>query len=501
MKTLLLIDVSGLYWANYHATADQAVGEAYERTVAKVHSLRAGYDHVVVCVDSPPYARKDLLPEYKAHREAAPPLAVEQFRRVRDRLRADGLLLWAAKGAEADDVIAFATEQALLNSMFVTIASGDKDLLQLVGDNVRCLSPLSGVMYTAEQVFAKFGVSPDKVGDLLALMGDKSDGVPGVPGVGPKTGAALLNEYGSLEAVLAEAAKPIARSDADETGSRITKAALKAALASNAESALLARRVIALRTDLPIDWKEIYVERTAEPLAETRDAEFDEDSAPAAKSEPAQTAPEEPRALPNVTALATVAHTAEWSLALEPNTSKGAWTVAGALFNSRLYQNFGSHAAVYAVLMRGRAIGLDATTSLAVFHNLKGKLTMHADLIEALVLRSGKAEYFDLVESSASKATYATKRVGARREVVMTFTIEDAFYASLVKKDATGRDGFVGMSSTGEPSNWDKYRSTMLRHRAKTQLCRAVYSDVVLGLYSPDELDSETVLDVEGRAA
>lgn len=483
MKRILLIDLSGIYWPIWHATADQAVSEAFERTVAKVASLSDGYDHVAVCCDHPPYFRKEIYPEYKAQREAAPPAAVEQFRRVKDRLRADGHLLWDAKGFEADDLIA--TAVGSWSDGEITIASADKDLLQLVGSGVRVVSTMTGAVFDGPAVFEKFGVTPRQMADFLALVGDASDNIPGVPGIGGKTASALLAEFGDLESVLAEAAKPPPASDADESGSRITKPKLKAALIEHAGNARVCLQLTQLRRYAPIKFSEIFEEREAAPLTdETEMEEMEEEP-----SDPQEAAAEPVAAQASAPSTELAIRTpSSWALALEPSSSKSAWAVAGALHSSRLYQHLGSQAAIYAVLLRGRAIGLDATTALAVFHNLKGKLTMHADLIEALVLRSGKAEYFEMVESTAKIATYATKRVGSRREQSISFAIEDAWRASLVSRDERGQDGFLGISESGKPSNWDKYRATMLRHRAKTQLARAVYIDVVLGLYSPDEV-------------
>jgi 5'-3' exonuclease len=502
MKRLLLIDASSIYWIHWHATADQQVSEAFERTVSKIASLRNGYDYVVVCCDAPPYWRKQIHPDYKAQRAEAPPQAVEQFTRVKERLRADGFLLWEAKGFEADDVIAFAVKHAVVDGLNVVIASADKDLHQLVTDRVHCLSTMSGALYTPEQVFNKHGVAPEKMRDYLALTGDTSDNVPGVPGVGAKTAAVLLNEFGTLAAVIAEAKKPAATSDADESGSRITKPKLKAALIEHEAAALLAHRLVSLRTDVPLDWKEIYVERKPEPLNEQNPANLDDDVPISPKPEKAL-ALAKPKDESEGTGIelrsTAMAATEMWSAALEPRSSKGAWEVATILHNSRLYPKLGSPSAIYAVILRGRSLGLDATTALGAFHNLNGQLTMHADLIEALVLRSGKAEYFEFKHSDRKRAVYVTKRVGGRTEQEIEYTIEDAFNQGLVTRDPAGLDGFKGISESGKPSNWDKVRSTMLRHRCKTQLARAVYADVVLGLYSPEEF--EAAITTDGVAA
>lgn len=521
MKSTLLIDLSSLYWANWHATADQPIGEAFDRTVARVHSLRSGYDYVACCIDSPPYFRKELHPEYKAQRDKPTPQSLEQFARVKERLQADGVLLLGAKGYEADDIAATAVARLRDPNMAIVLATADKDWFSLVSDthNVRVLSTTSGMMYDRNEVITKLGVAPDMVADWLALMGDKSDNVPGVPGVGPKTAAKLLLQYGSLHEVLANADKQTEK--------------LCAALIEHAGAARLARQLVELKTDAAINVDELFEERKQKPLKEAmmpgRDDGFDEReeadddagyeemiSKPKAPSEPpppaaVAPAPEpksEPRAAapkleePKKDALAKTQPAGEWSLLLEPRNLKQAWWLAEQMANSRLFAKFASAEQAYMVMLRGRALGLDAVTAASAFHNIDGQLAMHADLIEALVLRSGLAEYFDLVETTRQRATYATKRKGARREVSITFTIEDAFHAQLVEKHASGIDGYRGISKTGKASNWDKVRPTMLRHRAKTQLCRAVYADVVLGLYSPDELsDGRDIIDADFEAA
>lgn len=480
-EPVTLIDLSGIYWANWHATADKEISAAFDATVRRIADLAHAEPLVAVCCDAPPYWRKEIAPAYKANREAAPPMAVEQLARVIERLRADGLLLWSSPGFEADDVIAWAAGEAVSAGHPVTIVSNDKDLHQLVGPTVRCFAPMTEKTYDESAVKEKHGVYPAQMVDYLALVGDTSDNVPGVPGVGPKTAAALVEAFRTLDGVLAEAAK--------DGESKITKPKLKASLIEHADAARLSRQLVALRTDVALEWKDIYMERTPEPLVDAAPAEMDD--------EPEDGAPDplpEIQPLAVTTPRAAIVHASEpeWSLALEPRSQKGAWEAAKLLFNSRLYGNFGSPEAVYAVILRGRARGLDATTSLAVFHNIQGKIGMHADLIEAEVLRSGKAEYFEFAESTAEIATYVTKRVGGRSEKSLSFTIEDAFRAGLVVRDQDG--GYRGVSESGKPSNWDKYRATMLRHRCKTQLARAVYPDVVLGLYGADELGDESMV-------
>jgi 5'-3' exonuclease len=486
MKRLILIDLSGLFWASWHATADQELSAAFERTVGRVRSLAQGYDLCAVACDAPPYKRKQISADYKAQRDAPPPQAVEQFQRVKERLVADGFLLWAAQGFEADDVIATATARAVGDGLEVTIASSDKDLYALVDDErgVKALSLATNQLVDEAAVRERFCVSPVLIPELLALMGDTSDNVPGVPKVGIKTAAALLEKHGpTVEDVIANAAD-------------IPRELLRDAILGHVRTIRVARELVRLNADVPIKWEELYEERKPKPIGKGRndwqDADFEEDEpvtaaekqpepTPEPKSEPQQ---EPPRAKPVTSIVRAPAPPQEWALALEPPDAKGAWIVSNKLFESRMFGNFGSPEAIFAIVLRGRALGLDAGTALASFHVVEGRPTMHAGLIIGLVLKSGKAEYFDLVETSSTTATWATKRKGARHETKLTWTIEDACAAGLVTKTASG---YSGVSRSGKPSNWDKYRRTMLRWRAGVELARAVYPDVTMGLYTPDE--------------
>ncbi len=501
-KSAVFIDVSGLFRAHWHSSEGQEIGEAFSRTVAQVHRLRQGHDFCAVCCDAPPYRRKAISAEYKSKRDAPPPQLVEQLKRTKDRLIADGLLLWESPGYEADDVIAWATRCAVAEELAVTVVSGDKDLLQLVNDaaGVKVYSPISQKSYDEAAVREKFAVPPGQIRDLLALTGDSSDNVPGVPGVGPKTAAKMLADFHTLENLLANTDKVPGK--AGES------------LRASVEAVKLAKRLITLETDVPLDFDALYAERAAKPLGPAN--EWDEASIlekkpveeprqepiqPTQSTEPLTTdpVPEQEAHRPivirephQVTQLAL--RPAEWAIALEPTSSRDAYIMAKYLHNSRLFGNLPNPDAVFAIVLRGRSLGLDAVTSLSNFHIIDGRPTMHAALIIGLVHRSGKAKYFQLTKSTADEAAWKTHRIGDPEPVEISFSVEDALAAGLLERH---NGGIRGVSKSGRASNWDKYRRTMLRWRAGVELARAVYPDVTTGLYTPDEMSDGTAEGVE----
>src|SRR5690606_15188168 len=139
----------------------------------------------------------------KANRDAPPEDLIPQFALVREAATALGLPIAEVKDFEADDVIATYTKLAREAGIEVTIVSSDKDLMQLISDGVCMYDAMKQRKIFAPEVMEKFGVPPEKVIDILALMGDSSDNIPGVPGIGPKTAAELIQKYGSLEGLLA----------------------------------------------------------------------------------------------------------------------------------------------------------------------------------------------------------------------------------------------------------------------------------------------------------
>ncbi len=162
--------------------------------------------HLAVVFDhSEKTFRNKLYAPYKAHRPPPPEDLIPQFALVRDATRAFGVPSLELPGYEADDIIASYACRVREQGGETIIVSSDKDLMQLVGDGVSMLDTMKNLRIGPEQVFEKFGVTPDRVVDVQALCGDSVDNVPGAPGIGIKTAALLINEYGSLDAVLERA--------------------------------------------------------------------------------------------------------------------------------------------------------------------------------------------------------------------------------------------------------------------------------------------------------
>ncbi len=198
--------------------------------------------HVAVIFDySGKSFRNDLYDLYKANRPPAPEDLVPQFPLTRDATRAFNIACKEVEGFEADDIIATLACRARDAGGRVTIVSSDKDLMQLVGDGVEMLDPMKNKRIDRDGVMEKFGVGPERVVDVQALAGDSVDNVPGAPGIGIKTAALLINEFGDLDSLLARA---------DE----ITQPKRREALTENAEQIRLSRRLVALDCNMTLDF-------------------------------------------------------------------------------------------------------------------------------------------------------------------------------------------------------------------------------------------------------
>lgn len=192
-----LIDMSAVFRKHYHADERGAL----VKTVADVHKYAGECGgRAVVCCDHPPYRRSEKFPAYKSHREKQPAVMYEVQAEACERLRQDGFRVVSAEGFEADDVIATFVG-ALAGDHEIHIYSSDKDLMQLASESVTVISTATGAKYNPEAIVEKFGVEPRQIPDWLALVGDKSDGLPGLAGCGPKTAATWLQRYGDLEGI------------------------------------------------------------------------------------------------------------------------------------------------------------------------------------------------------------------------------------------------------------------------------------------------------------
>ncbi len=247
---VFLVDGSGYIFRAYHAlppltrTSDGLPVGAVHGFCQMLWKLLRDMDdiapsHLAVIFDTKTNFRNDIYPAYKANRPPPPEDLVPQFPLVRDAVRAFNVPCLELEGYEADDLIATYTRQSIEAGGDVTIVSSDKDLMQLVGPGVSMLDTMKNKRFEAEQVFEKFGVGPEKVIDVQALAGDSVDNVPGVPGIGIKTAALLINEYGDLDTLL-------------ERAGEIKQKKRRENLIEFAEQARISRDLVTLKQDVPV---------------------------------------------------------------------------------------------------------------------------------------------------------------------------------------------------------------------------------------------------------
>lgn len=209
----ILVDGSSYLYRAYHAmppltNADgQATGAVYG-VVNMLRKLLRDYnpEHIAVVFDAKGKTfRNDMYPEYKAHRPPMPDDLREQIEPIHAIVRAMGLPLLMVDGVEADDVIGTLAQQATEQGINTIISTGDKDMAQLVNEHITLINTMNNSTTDIQAIMDKYGIAPNRIIDYLALMGDKVDNIPGVPSVGPKTATKLLQQYDSLEGVIAHA--------------------------------------------------------------------------------------------------------------------------------------------------------------------------------------------------------------------------------------------------------------------------------------------------------
>ena len=247
-ETVFLIDGTAQMYRAYHAIRDLTGpdGKATNAVFGFVTMLRKLInDHQPALIAAAfdlrgPTFRTEIDANYKANRPPMPDDLSEQVAWVHEACQALGVPVLTQERFEADDVIGTLTKQALENDLEVVIVTGDKDFFQLVQPRVRIFNPRDqGLWYDADGVKAKFGVNPDQVVDVLALMGDAVDNVKGVPGIGEKGARELITTFGSLDTLLKQSGD-------------VEKSRYRNALAQYPEDAKISRELVTIRTDVPV---------------------------------------------------------------------------------------------------------------------------------------------------------------------------------------------------------------------------------------------------------
>ncbi|GEQ98991.1 hypothetical protein JCM17844_26280 [Iodidimonas gelatinilytica] len=253
-KHLYLVDGSGYIFRAYHAlppmtrkdgTPVNAVYGFSNMLLKLLKDVNEGEapTHFAVIFDAARKSfRNDIYDAYKAHRPPAPDDLVPQFALIREATNAFNVPAIEMEGYEADDIIATFATRARAEGWKVTIVSSDKDLMQLVSTDVSLFDSMKNRRIGAKEVHDKFGVIPEKVIDVQALCGDSVDNVPGVPGIGPKTAAQLIADYGDLETLLARAGE-------------IKQPKRRENLLAHADDARMSKKLVTLHCDVPLeDW-------------------------------------------------------------------------------------------------------------------------------------------------------------------------------------------------------------------------------------------------------
>ena len=261
LRHLYLVDGSGYLFRAYHALPPMTrpdgtpINAVYGFCRMLVQHLDdPEVDHIAMILDAGRTTfRNKIYDKYKANRPEPPEDLIPQFPLIREAAKAFNVTVCELEGYEADDLIATYARLAVEAGGTCTIISSDKDLMQLIRPGVDMMDPIKQKKLGPEAVMEKFGVTPDKVVDVQALAGDSTDNVPGAPGIGVKTAAQLINEYGDLETLLKRTAE-------------IKQPKRRESLEQNAELIRISRQLVQLRTDVPTPAvPETFDKRTPDP--------------------------------------------------------------------------------------------------------------------------------------------------------------------------------------------------------------------------------------------
>lgn len=448
--TLALVDFSSIFHRVWHINKE----EAAHNVEAFINRIEA--DEVIVCLDAPPYERKKIDGEYKANRDIPDPELVGSMNSCIKKILDSGFKTARCQGWEADDVIATIamgnTEESLI------VYGSDKDLLQCVDLTNPFPKKDENPLQTSE---SRLGVKREQVRDYLAIVGDASDNVKGISGIGPKNAIRMLEKFGTLHGIL--------KAVSEQPSAFTEKTALQIFEAMPYIDKSL--DLVTLRTNLEIEY---------EQRNRVIDAEFFNDQKSEEQNEKQIIEIEKPKYIVKTEEL-------DYRHSLEPVGTDNAWKVSVTLANSGLYQKLHGAEQIFAVIMRGRALGLDATTALDQINMIQGRPTLSAQAIIGIIKASPKCKYFHLLESTPDSCTWETFREGDPAPTRRTMTRKEADDSGFSKQPE-----YVDKRKTGKiitKEQWEKQPATMLMWRCGTALGRPVYPDLLNGIYATEELE------------
>jgi DNA polymerase-1 len=252
MKKVGLIDISGFIYRAFYAVPklthkDKEVGALYGFCVGmqKIQSLFKDTNFIAAFDSSKKTFRNEIYAEYKANRKATPEELLKQIPMIKEACKKFGFQIVEKLGFEADDIIASLAQNLSTTGNEVIVISSDKDLMQLLNiSGLKIYDPVKREYITDTHVLQKFGVPPNKLLDVMALIGDSSDNVPGVSKIGPKTAALLINEFGSLDNLISKL-NTLPKNNRNEI------------LKSEIHMAVISKELIMLKYDVPIDLTEL----------------------------------------------------------------------------------------------------------------------------------------------------------------------------------------------------------------------------------------------------
>jgi len=252
-KKFILVDGQGLLYRAFYAlpqlatTYGQIVNAVYGFTMILIRLLEEEKpEYILITFDTPvPTFRHKEYKEYKAHRKKMPDELISQIPLIKEIINNYNIAICSKEGYEADDVIGTIAKEAEKRNCNTIIVTGDKDAFQLISPNTKIMTTIKGVtevkIYDEEGIKKKYGVEPEKIVDILALKGDSSDNIPGVPGIGEKTALALIKEFGSLENIL-------------NNPDKISKKSLREQIKEYEDQIKMSKKLATIVREVPIDY-------------------------------------------------------------------------------------------------------------------------------------------------------------------------------------------------------------------------------------------------------